>query len=252
MHMDVRIQESVVANLSGRPAPLDVGPFLIGHDPAVTSSSINYATPRPGRQITAADVTVLVEAFRSIDRRPRLEYVTSSAPHLEELLVAAGFTVEERHTYLVCEPATLKPPALPAGFTLREPATDADLAALVSAQNEAFGGEPVADEADVVRLRRLQSRGGVLFMADTGDGVCAGGGQAVPPYAGVSEVAGIAVRVPYRRQGLAGAITANITERLFAADVNLAWLEASGEDSWRVYERLGYRPAGDRLYIGLE
>ena len=28
-----------------------------------------------------------------------------------------------------------------------------------------------------------------------------------------------------------------------------AWLEASGPDSWRIYERIGYRPTGKRLYI---
>ncbi len=42
LHMDVRIQESVVANLSGRPAPLDVGPFLmdtIPPSPAAASTT---------------------------------------------------------------------------------------------------------------------------------------------------------------------------------------------------------------------
>ncbi|MBM0259860.1 GNAT family N-acetyltransferase, partial [Micromonospora sp. 4G55] len=68
----------------------------------------------------------------------------------------------------------------------------------------------------------------------------------------VSEVAGIAVRSPYRRQGLAGAITAAITRRLFTTGVEIAWLEASGEKSWRVYERVGYRPAGQRLYIAMD
>jgi predicted GNAT family acetyltransferase len=68
----------------------------------------------------------------------------------------------------------------------------------------------------------------------------------------VSEVAGIAVRTPYRRQGLAGTITADITGRLFDRETEIAWLEASGEDSWRVCERVGYRPAGQRLYIALD
>jgi predicted GNAT family acetyltransferase len=123
---------------------------------------------------------------------------------------------------------------------------------LVSAQHDAFGGAPVASDADVARMRRLQANGGVAVMAVTGSNICAGGGQAVAPNARVSEVAGIAVRVPYRRRGLAGAVTAGITERLFAAGVDVAWLEASGEDSWRVYERIGFRPEGKRLYIALD
>jgi len=250
--VDVRVQQSVVANLSNRPAPVDVGPFVIGLDPTTTSPNINYATPRPGAAITATDVTALVAGFRAADRKPRLEYVTSCAPGLESLLAAAGFTVEARHTYLLCQPGTLLTPPTPDHFDLQEPDTDAQRAALIGAQHDAFGGEPVAAEADVARLRRLQSAGGPAVMAVTADGACAGGGQAMPPTAAVSEVAGIAVRTPYRRQGLAGAITAEVTRRLFTTGADVAWLEASGEESWRVYERVGYRPAGQRLYIALD
>ncbi|MDG4780081.1 GNAT family N-acetyltransferase [Micromonospora sp. WMMD961] len=249
--MDVRIQQSVVANLSNRPAPVEVGPFVIGMDPTTTSPYVNYATPRPGTAITAADVTALVAAFHAAGRKPRLEYVTSCAPRLEALLTAAGFSVEARHTYLLCMPDTLKTPPTLDHLGLHEPDTDSQRAALISAQNEAFGGDPVATEADVARLRRQQGAGGVAVMAVTDDGTCAGGGGAVPPTGAVSEVAGIAVRKPYRRQGLAGAITAEATRRLFTAGAEIAWLEASGEESWWIYERAGYRPAGQRLYIAI-
>jgi ribosomal protein S18 acetylase RimI-like enzyme len=249
--LDARIQQSVVANLSGRPSPIDVGPFVIGFDPATAQPGINYATPRPGAAITAADVAALVSAFRAVDRMPRLEYVTSSAPELEQHLLAAGFTVEARHTYLVCVPDTLTAPPAPEGIELREPATDEDRAAMVGSQHEAFAGVAVVDDADVARMRRLQALGGVSIMAVADDGACAGGGQAVPPNDGVSEVAGIAVRVPYRRRGIAGAVTGEVSRRLFAAGLEIAWLEASGEGSWRVYERVGFRPAGQRLYVAL-
>ncbi|MEO3745241.1 GNAT family N-acetyltransferase [Plantactinospora sp. B5E13] len=249
--MDARIQQSVVANLCNRPAPVEVGPFVFGLDPTTTSPHINYATPRPGTAVTEADVTALVAAFRAAGRKPRLEYVTSCAPGLEVLLTAAGFTVEARHTYLLCTPDTLRTPPTPDRLDLHEPATDPQRAALISAQNEAFGGDPVATEADVTRLRRMQGNGGVAVMALTDDGTCAGGGGAVPPADAVSEVAGIAVRTPYRGRGVAGAITAEITRRLFTAGAEAAWLEASGEDSWRVYQRVGYQPAGERLYIAL-
>src|SRR4051812_41814196 len=118
--MDLRIQQSVVANLSARPAPVEAGPFVIGLDPSTESPSINYATPRPAAAITSADVTALVTAFREAGRKPRLEYVTSCAPDLEALLAAAGFTVEARHDYLVCSAGSLTPPPTPDGFGLRE------------------------------------------------------------------------------------------------------------------------------------
>jgi ribosomal protein S18 acetylase RimI-like enzyme len=269
LSVDRRIQQSVVTNLSARPAAVEAGPFVLGIDPATDNPNINYATPRPGAAITASDVETLVGAFRSAGRKPRLEYVVSCAPGLEPLLVAAGFTVEARHEFLTCSPATLVEPAPQlahsergagfelrepergAGFELREPATRDELAAMMAAQREAFGDEGEVTDADVDRLEESQQRGAVALTAITGNGVCAGGGQAVPPNDRVSEIGGIAVRAPYRRRGLGGAITAGIARRLFEAGADLAWLEASGDDSWRVYERIGFRPAGRRLYISL-
>lgn len=251
--MDARIQQSVVANLSSRPAPVHVGPFVVGIDPATPNPGINYATPVPGAPITASDVTAMVKAFQEANRQPRLEYVTGCAPGLEALLLEAGFTVEARHEYLVCLPSGLVVPPAPDGVDLRAPSTDEERAAMTSAQFEAFSGEllsPDAVTADVARITRLQSKGGIALMAvSTTDGTCAGGGQAVPPNDAVSEVAGIAVRVPFRRRGIAAAITADITTRLFRAGTEIAWLEASGDDSWRIYERIGYHPTGNRLYL---
>ncbi|WP_433307449.1 GNAT family N-acetyltransferase [Actinoplanes sp. CA-030573] len=249
--MDARIQESVVANLSGRPAPIETGPFVIGVDPGTPSPGINYATPRPGSVITASDVADLVSAFHRAERQPRLEYVTSTAPDLERLLLEAGFTVEERHEYLVCIPETLSIPPAPDGFAIRAAASDEDFAGMVRAQHEGFSGEPqaVAPPADIARMRRLRAKGGIAVVAVTPGGECAGGGQAVPPHDGVSEVAGIAVRPAWRRRGIAAAVTAEVTRLLFAGGAGIAWLEASGPDSWRIYERIGYRPTGKRVYI---
>jgi ribosomal protein S18 acetylase RimI-like enzyme len=250
LNVDARIQKSVVANLSGRPAPVEVGPFVIGVDPATASPGINYATPIPGLPITAPDITDLIAAFDKAQRQPRLEYVVSTAPILEDLLLAAGFEIEARHEYLICTPATLTVPATPDGFTLREPSTDEDWSAMLSAQHEGFSGEPsTPTEADIARMTRLQARGGMAVMAVTADGTCAGAGNSVPPNDRVSEVAGIAVRPPYRRRGVAAAVTADVTARLFAAGTEIAWLEAGSDDSWRVYERIGYRATGKRLYI---
>ncbi|WP_433385184.1 GNAT family N-acetyltransferase [Actinoplanes sp. CA-142083] len=248
--MDARIQQSVVSNLSGRPAPIHSGPFVLGIDPGTDNPGINYATPVPGAPISAADVAAMVTAFQEQNRKPRLEYVVSTAPDLETLLLEAGFTVEERHEYLICTPETLTIPPTPEGFTLRVPTTDEDRAAMIAAQHLGFAGVAEASPDEVTRMSRLQSRGGIAVMAvDTATGQCAGGGQAVPPSNGTSEVAGIAVPVAYRRRGLAAAFTADITARLFAADTEIAWLEASGPDSWRIYEKVGYRPTGKRLYI---
>jgi len=251
--MDMKVQRSVVAQLSQRPQVIEAGPFVLGWDPTSASRFISYATPRPGAEITSADIAALVAAFRGVDRIPRLEYVVSSAPDLEGQLLAAGFTVEARHDYLVCTPQTFGDSVPPAGFEILEPVTDDEIGGMVGAQNEAFGGAFEVGAADVNRIRRNVSRGGfVLFARSVPDAVPAGGAGASPPSAGMSEVAGIAVREAFRRRGIAGALTAGVTRSAFAAGVEAAWLEASGEESWRVYERVGFVPTGKRLYIALE
>lgn len=251
--MDLRIQRSVVSHLRSRPKVLEIGPFVAGLDPDTTNPYINYASPVPGVPITPADVTDLLGAFAGAGRKPRLEYVTGCAPELENLLLAAGFAVEERNQYLTCTPERLAECPAPDGLILAEPSTDPERAGVVAAQNDAFGdlpGEP--PEVAVARMRRNQDRGGVVLGARTAGGEWAGGGQAAPPTGAVSEVAGIAVREPFRRRGLGAAISAGVTRRLFDRGVEVAWLEASGDDSWRVYERVGYVPAGHRLHMSLE
>jgi ribosomal protein S18 acetylase RimI-like enzyme len=250
--MDKRVQNSVITGLSARPEVVEAGPFVIGWDPGTEGRFINYATPRLGATIKAADVAALVTAFREIDRIPRLEYVTSCAPGLEALLLDAGFAVEEQQDYLICTPATLAEPGRIDGFDLLEPSTDEQRAAQLAVQNEAFGGEPTATPSDVARVRGVQEKGGVMMAVRGPDGTLVAGGQATAPGDGVSEVAGIAVAEPFRRRGIAGLLTAGITARLFASGAEVAWLEASGEDSWRVYERVGYVPTGKRLYIALD
>lgn len=251
MSVDSRIQQSVVTNLSSRPAAVESGPFILGIDPATENPNINYATPRPGAAITASDVETLIGAFRSADRQPRLEYVVSTAPNLEELLLASGFTVEARHEFLTCSASTLIVPPPVEGVTVRAPANRTERAAMVAAQGDAFGGEFEVSDTDVDRLDRMLRRGGFAMAALTADGTWAGGGQATPPGDGVSEIAGIAVRAPYRRRGLGAAITAGLARDIFDSGADVAWLEASGDDSWRVYERIGFRAAGRRLYTAL-
>ncbi|NMO51903.1 GNAT family N-acetyltransferase [Actinoplanes sp. TBRC 11911] len=250
--MDVRIQQSVLAGLARRPASIEAGPFLIGIDPGTPSPWINYATPRPGETITAGDVRLLADVFREKRRKPRLEYVVTCAPALEPLLTDAGWIPEARRDYMTCTPGSLtgEPPGIEPLASLSEPRTDEERAALIAAQNEGFGGPAAAGAADVARMRRLQSDGGIALMAVTPDGFCVGGGEAGPQAFGVSAVVGIAVRPRFRRRGIARAVTSAITRKLFATGTDIAWLEASGPDSWRVYERVGYRAAGQRLYIG--
>ncbi|WP_330467956.1 GNAT family N-acetyltransferase [Streptomyces longwoodensis] len=247
--MDIDVQSFAVANLRRRPEAVEVGGFVVGFDPSTTSPYVNYASPLPGATPTRADVSALVRAFRERDLIPRLEFAPNGAPEAEGPLRAAGFTTEAVHAYLVCTPATLSVPE--SGPTPGTPGTDAEYAAIDAALSEAFGGEFPQSPEGAARLRRIQDGGGEVRFVRAPDGDCAGAATCSAPAVGTSELAGVGTRPAYRGRGVAAAVTAALTSAMFDRGNRSVWLEYGGEGSRRVYERVGFRPAGTRLYLSL-
>ncbi|MCC9306284.1 GNAT family N-acetyltransferase [Kitasatospora sp. RB6PN24] len=251
--MDSVVQNFAVANLRRRPEVVETGGFVVGIDPGTASPFINYATPLPGARPGEADVAALIAVFRERGLKPRLEFAPNTAPEVAPALLAAGFTVEETHEYLVCTPDTQTPP-LPAADrpTVEVPSLDEEFAAIDAALAEAFGGVFAHSPEGVARLRRTQQNGGAVRFVRAPDGSCAGGASCSAPAVGTSELSGVGTRPEFRRQGIAGAVTAALTEAMFAQGAQSVWLEYSGDGSRRVYESVGFRPQGTRLYISLE
>jgi ribosomal protein S18 acetylase RimI-like enzyme len=248
--VDTSVQNFAVANLRRRPVVVETAGFVAGFDPDTTSPYTNYATPLPGAEPTAADVAALVGAFTERGLKPRLEFAPVAAPAVESVLRAAGFTTEEEHVYLVCTPKTLTPPP-PGGPTPLVPHADADFTELDTALCEAFDGQFAPSPEGAARLRRSQERGGAVRLVRAPDGTCAGGGSCSAPAVGTSELAGVGTRPGHRGRGVAAAVVASLTGAMFDAGVGSVWLEYSGDGSRRVYERLGYRPEGRRLYVSM-
>ena len=252
--MDTNVQSFAVANLRRRPAVVETGGFVAGFDPGTASPYINYATPTPGAEPTRRDVAALIAAFRTRGLRPRLEFAPDAAPKVEPALRAAGFTVEEVHEYLVCSPATLTVPRAPALAMgpLEIPVSDQDYAALDAALSEAFTGTFASSPHGAGRLRRVQENGGAVRFVRSPDGGCAGGASCSAPAVGTAELSGVGTRPAFRARGIATAVTAALTEAMFASGTESVWLEYSGEGSRRVYDRVGYHPRGTRLYMSLD
>ncbi|MER8056448.1 MULTISPECIES: GNAT family N-acetyltransferase [unclassified Streptomyces] len=246
MHTDV--QSFAVAHLLRRPAACRVGGFVVGFDPATTSPYVNYATPVPGAEPTDADVADLIAAFRTRGLTPRLEFAPDAAPGAEPALRRAGFTTEAVHAYLVCTPKTLTA-ATGGGVRVEAPGTDADYVAIDTALSEAFGGEWPPSPEGAARLRRTEEGGGAVRFVRAEDGGCAGGALCSAPAEGTAELAGVGTLPAYRGRGIAGAVTAALAETLFARGARTVWLEYSGAGSRRVYERVGFRPGGTRVYL---
>jgi ribosomal protein S18 acetylase RimI-like enzyme len=228
---------------------VETGGFVIGIDPSTTSRHVNYATPLPGIEPTSADVAALVSVFRERGLLPRLEFVPNAAPEVEKALYGVGFTVEEEHEYLVCVPDTLALPENPP--FVEKPETDADYLAFDAAIAEAFDDEFTPTAQGVARLRRLEELGGGIRFVRAPEGSCAGGASCSALAVGTSELAGVGTRPAYRGRGIAAAVTASLTELMFAHGNESVWLEYDGDGSRRVYERVGYRPAGRRLYVSI-
>ncbi|SEG89346.1 FR47-like protein [Actinacidiphila yanglinensis] len=253
--MQTNVQSFAVANLRRRPEVVETGGFVAGFDPATDSPYINYATPLPGAEPTAADVAALVAAFRSRGLKPRLEFAPDRAPSVEPALRAAGFGTEEVHEYLVCRPGTLTPPPRIGdgpGHLVESPAADEEYTAIDAALAEAFEGEFASSPEGAARLRRIQEGGGAVRFVRAPDHGCAGAASCSAPAVGTAELAGVGTRTAFRRRGIGGAVVASLTAAMFGLGAGSVWLEYSGEGSQRVYERLGYRAEGTRLYVSLE
>jgi ribosomal protein S18 acetylase RimI-like enzyme len=246
--MDTNVQSFAVANLRRRPVVVEAGGFVAGFDPGTTSPYVNYATPVPGT--ARHDVATLIAAFRTRGLKPRLEFAPDAVPEVEPALRAAGFTTEAVHEYLVCTPATLR--ALAAAARVETPDSDEDYTSIDAALAEAFTGEFAPSPAGAGRLRRVQENGGAVRFVRSPDRGCAGGASCSAPSVGTAELSGVGTRPAFRGRGIATAVTAALTEAMFAQGALSVWLEYSGDGSRRVYERVGYEPQGTRLYLSLE
>lgn len=110
--------------------------------------------------------------------------------------------------------------------------------AIDTALSEAFDNEFPLSPEGAARLRRTQEMGGAVRFVRAPEGGCAGGAMCSAPAVGTSELAGVGTRPAHRGKGIAAAVTARLTESMFAKGDESVWLEYGGDGSRRVYERI--------------
>lgn len=249
--MDSQVQSFAVTHLRRRPVVVETGDFVAGFTPGTDNPHLNYATPLPGAEPTEREVAALIRIFRERGLLPRLEFAPRAAPNVAPALRAAGFGIEAVHEYLVCTPHTLALPRSAGSPRVESPTIDEEFAQLDAALAEAFGGAFTSSAQGAARLRRTARSGGaVRFVRDAHGGI-AGGASCSPPADDTAELSSVGTRPAYRGRGIAAAVTATLTEAMFTQGAGSVWLEYSGEGSRRVYQRVGYRPRGTRLYLSL-
>ncbi len=226
-----------------------IGPFTARFDLDSDNPFRNYAVPDAGAAPAGDDIAALIGVFEQRGRRPRLEYVPQVAPALEAALLGAGFAVERRPRLMICARDAVPDLPAPEGIELVVPAGERELRDAAAAQQEAYG-EPPPTAGDVERLRRTLEAGGMVVLArDAASHDPAGAGLYPAPCEGATEIAGIGVRPPFRRRGIAAALTVRLLEQAFAAGIAAPWLMAAGDDEARIYARAGFVTVGEVLHI---
>ncbi|MCV3213278.1 GNAT family N-acetyltransferase [Plectonema radiosum NIES-515] len=247
--MDSRIQSYLRFAASQQRDTEQIGPFLATFNPHSVNPFLNYAIPDDAATPSLSDVKALIAAYESRGRKPRLEYVATLAPAVEEALVAAGFTVEGRLPLMTCTLGLERSLPVPPDIELIVPVSDAQMLATVTVQNEAYG-ECAPSPEDGQRLRNSLAVGGIAVLARVAaTGEPAGAGVCTVPGNQTTEVAGIGVRVAFRRRGIAGALTTRLVREAFDAGVTVAFLMAAHEEEVRIYTRAGFSTTGEILHI---
>ncbi|MGI2906605.1 GNAT family N-acetyltransferase [Tolypothrix sp. VBCCA 56010] len=249
--MDSRIQSYLRFAASQQRDTEQIGPFLATFNRHSANPFLNYAIPDDAATPSLSDVNALIAAYESRGRKPRLEYVATLAPAVEEALVAAGFTVEGRLPLMTCTPGLERWLPVPPDIELIVPVSDAQMLATVTVQNEAYG-ESAPSPEDGKRLRDRLRAGEIAVLARVASNKePAGAGVCTVPGNQTTEVAGIGVRVAFRRRGIAGALTTRLVREAFDAGVTLAFLMAAHEEEVRIYTRAGFSTTGEMCKISL-
>lgn len=213
---------------------------------------LNYAIPDDDAVPSSADVNALITAYKQRSRIPRLEYITQLAPSVEGALLAAGFTVEGRLPLMTCIPGSQQNLPMPEGIELIIPTSHAQLFATIAVQNEAYGESAPTHDA-VARIKASVAAGQIVVLArvaSTGEAV--GAGICTVPNNGMTEIAAIGVRAPFRRRGVAGALTTRLACEAFNKGVTVAFLMAVHEAEERIYIRAGFSKIGEILHISFQ
>jgi ribosomal protein S18 acetylase RimI-like enzyme len=228
-----------------------IGPFLATFSHRSDNPYLNYAIPDESAVPSRAMVTALVAAYQRRGRVPRLEYLPSLAPAVEAALLDSGFVVEGRLPVMVCTPGTARDLPAPLGIELVSPRTDDDVLAMITAQNEAYG-DPAPGRDEVKARQANLAAGGLAILArEMATGEPAGGGICDVPQEGITELAGVGVRAAFRRRGIAGALTSQLTRDAFSRGVRIVFLTPAHDAEERIYARAGFCRASAQLHISL-
>jgi ribosomal protein S18 acetylase RimI-like enzyme len=231
-----------------------IGPFCAVIDRSVGQFWGNTATPvgePPGREMMRASIEQMLAYYRSEGCSPTVECNLPLWDALPAALQHAGFRQNAAEPLMICLRDDFTPlirDGVSVSF-LDRAATDDAVAAYVAIFDEVLLGEPPRPRERALAMLRqeideLHGRSHVLAELDG----CSVGTGFISSARGVAEITRVATLPAARRRGVAATLTSHMMADRFAAGDDLVWLTAQEEPARSLYERLGFRTVGTRLY----
>lgn len=233
-----RVQQYLRSVVESGRQPVPAGAFVLYVHPTETHPFVNYAIPVSGA--TSGDGRELIRAARSHGLVPRLEYLESCFPWVEESLAADGFMLEARLPLMTCSPETLAEHRSDVELSLIEPGSPL-VRPMLTVTGAAFG-DPPPDDGQVARWEGRT-------VAALVDGEVVGSASWTKVIDGMSEIAGVAVAERDRRRGIGGALTVAATRHAFEDGALMALLTPGSDASARVYERAGFQTVTTMVHL---
>jgi ribosomal protein S18 acetylase RimI-like enzyme len=235
-----------------------IGPFEAYLHPDPHALGFEYAQPiepLPARHEIVTSLRHLKDLFAGRALPLSIEFNTPLFPGLADILEAEGLALSDREPLLVLDPSGFTP-SRKTGVEVRflqADDADATLSAFARIFSEVLLEKPYAEAAQAVtRLRtEIERSGGNSHALAWLAGAPVGTGF-ISVLDDVAEITRVATVPSARRRGVAATLTSSMLESAFASGARVAWLTAAGRPAQALYENLGFRLAGERLYYSPE
>jgi ribosomal protein S18 acetylase RimI-like enzyme len=242
-----RLEGSYATSIRSKEDLIRSGPFLISLHPTMKLVWLNNAIiDDESHLLDSAAILNMAEEFRKRERTPRMELFQELRPELVTMLQGEGFEVECVLPVMVCTKEMFVPHRTP-GIQLMTMTPDMDPTPFIRIIDIAFEhDEPITPERiDGMRQSiRKGTQWSAMAMIDSAPAAVA----SLVIADGVAELAGVGTHPDYRRRGAASTVSTHLLEQFFQ-QADLAWLSAGDDTSRAVYERLGFRVAGNQVNI---
>lgn len=234
------------------------GPFEAYLHPDLHALGFQYAQPiepLPGEGDVVDGLRRLHHLFAERNLPLSIEFNAPLFPTLPGILEFEGLALTDREPLLVLDPAEFTP-SWSDDVKVRFLQPD-DPDALFSAYSRIFTEvlleKPyVETDEGVARLSaEADQSGGRAHALATLAGTPAGTGF-ISILDGVAEIARVATLPDARRRGVAATLTSFMLKAAFGSGARVAWLTAAGRPAQILYENLGFRLIGERLYYSSE